>query len=167
MGSNLLGCPVFFPMYSSRVYGRRHVPRAEESCLLSKGHSRFMIQTPFGDAIPEPYAHIEILQNTLSGNAIRPVSTAFLILVVGMFTWGSTLFPDGQPTANGPHSHQCYEHTLCCLDVGHAHDNGDSSPDLCSDRSGQLRNRAHRNLEIMVTTKSGKIPHYKHGATHC
>ncbi|MEC4673354.1 MAG: CHASE2 domain-containing protein, partial [Nitrospirota bacterium] len=40
--------------------------------LVPKEHSRFTINTPFGEKLAAPYAHIEVLQDSLSGNTLKP-----------------------------------------------------------------------------------------------
>ena len=69
--------------------------------LVPKEHTRFTINTPFGEKLAAPYAHIEVLQDSLSGNTLKPVSTVFLILVVSIFAGGSSVIMLSNPLRMG------------------------------------------------------------------
>ena len=69
--------------------------------LIPKDHTRFLINTPFGEKIPAPYAHIEVLQNALSESTLRPVSTTFLIIVICILAWGCNLIIMANPLRMG------------------------------------------------------------------
>jgi len=65
----------------------RDLVRSKIVVLAPPTDGQPMMGTPWGNPLPESFAHIEILQQSLLGHSLTSVSTMFLVLTIALIAW--------------------------------------------------------------------------------